>query len=329
MAVLVTGGTSSIGKVLVRQLSEAGEQVRLLMRPGSSRQYLELPGVSFVPGDVTDAESVKRAMDGCSTVFHLASVVGEARSLEVWDQVNVEGSRSVFKAAYELGVGSTVFISSIGALGWTEPGEVGNEDRPRSPKYWAGEYGRTKNAAEEILSEYAAKGLRACTVYPGFGYGPSKAQSHPGLTDNTLLRMASGRPMPTLVGSNHLVISYFADTARGCRLAAEKGRPGEGYILGGENLTFQEIIAGAAAALGRPAPRMRVPLAFLRGVAAATRLLSGKSFLPQEFLDMVQHSWVYSSAKAERELGWGFTPYRQGMVETWRDWQAIGWKPGA
>lgn len=324
---LLTGGTSSIGKVLVRQLSARGAPVRLLVRPTASRAGLELPGVELVPGDITDAESVHRAAEGCAVVYHLAAVVGTARDPADWDRVNVQGSRNVFVAAQRARA-RVVFVSSIGALGWTAPGETADERRPRDPRRWAGEYGRSKNEAEQVLRELIGKGLWGCTVYPGFGYGPSRAVTHPGLTDNTLLRMAAGQPLPLLWGSNRLCISYFQDTARGCIAAAERGTPGDGYVLGGDNLTFQEIIAGAAAALGRPPPRVRVPVALLGALMTVAKRIRPALAIPDELVDMFGRSWAYSSAKAERELGWQPTPYGQGMRETWRDWRALGWTPG-
>jgi nucleoside-diphosphate-sugar epimerase len=323
--ILVTGGTSSIGKVLVRQLSARGGRVRLLMRPTASRAGLELPGVELVPGDVTDSASVDRATEGCSLVYHLAAIVGTARDRAAWDRVNVQGSRNVFEAARRSGA-RVVFVSSIGALGWTEPGEIADETRPRGPRTWAGHYGRTKNEAEDVLRELVGRGLRGCTVYPGFGYGPSRAVSHPGLTDNTLLRLAAGKPLPLLWGRNRLCVSYFQDTVRGCIAAAERGRPGEGYVLGGDNLTFQEIIAGAAAALGRRSPRLKVPVALLGTIIGFAKRVRPELAIPDELLDMFGRSWAYSSAKAERELGFRPTSYEQGMRETWRDWQALGWR---
>lgn len=323
---LVTGGTSSIGKVLVRQLSARGDAIRLLVRPSASRAGLCLPGVEFAPGDVTDAGSVARAADGCATVYHLAAVVGTARDPADWDRVNVQGSRNVFLAARGAGA-RVVFVSSVGALGWTEPGEIADETRPRGPRFWAGHYGRTKSEAEDLLRELVGRGLWGCTVYPGFGYGPSRAVTHPGLTDNTLLRLAAGKPLPLLWGRNRLCVSYFQDTARGCIAAAERGRPGEGYVLGGENLTFQQIIAGAAAALGRRPPRLRVPVALLGAAIAVAKRARPDLAVPDELLDMFGRSWAYSSAKAERELGWRLTRYDEGMRETWRDWQALGWRP--
>jgi dihydroflavonol-4-reductase len=131
--------------------------------------------------------------------------------------------------------------------------------------------------------------------------------------------------MPLLWGTNRLCVSYFQDTARGCIAVLERGRPGEGYVLGGENLTFQEIIAGAARALGRSPPRLHLPVSPLRAILRVAQRIDPRLPVPNDFLDMIAHDWVYSSEKASRELGWRITPFEQGMRETWRDLQARGW----
>jgi nucleoside-diphosphate-sugar epimerase len=116
---------------------------------------------------------------------------------------------------------------------------------------------------------------------------------------------------------------------RGIQLAHEHGRSGEGYILGGENLTFSEIWKVIAKLLGKDEPKRRIPLVLLKTISALSRFFTGKSVFPPEFFEMIAFDWNYSSAKAVRELGWIFTPFVEGIAETWSDYQAQGWKSKA
>jgi len=323
----VTGGTSSIGRVLVRALAQDGEAVRVLVRPGSDRAGLELPGVEFVPGDVTDPVSVRQGMAGCERVFHLAAVVGAQQPEAVWWQVNREGTRHVLAAALALGVGSMVQVSTLAVLGPTAPGEMADERRLVDTNRYFNLYQKTKRAADELALEYAERGLRVSIVYPAFGYGCSHAASHPSLQEMTLLRLAAGKPVAILgSGANRLCLAYYKDTVQGIRLAAAHAPAGADYILGGENLTFPQIWAVIARVLGKPAPRLRIPAGVLRAVALGARALTGRSPLPPEFFEMVRYNWVFSTAKAQQELGWRPHSFAEAMAETWAEYQAAGWR---
>ena len=327
MTTFVTGGTSSIGRVMVKELAKRGEEVRVLVRPSSDRAGLELPGVTFVHGDVTDAESVRKGMQGCDRVSHLAAVVGHNVPEETWWRVNRDGTRSVLEAARDLGVRSMVQVSSMSVLGPTQPGEIADETRPVDTGKYFNLYQKTKRAADDLARDFAARGLRVSIVYPCFGYGCSWASSHPSLQDQTLLRMASGQPVAVMgSGRNYLTLSYYKDTARGVDLAHERGTPGDDYILGGEALTFPQLWAAVAQVLGKQPPSRRVPLPVLRFIARASRLLTGRSLFPPEFFEMIAFDWHFRSDKAARSLGWGCTAFAQGIAETWAEYQKQGWQ---
>ncbi len=329
MTTFVTGGTSSIGRVLVKELSRQGESVRLLARPNSDRSGLDLPGVTFVPGDVTDTESVRRGMAGCERVSHLAAIVGHDVPEATWWKVNRDGACNVLQAALDLGVTSMVQVSSISVLGWTQPGETADESRPVDTSRYLNLYQKTKHAADEAAREYAGRGLNVKIVYPSFGYGCSRATSHPSLQDQTLLRMAAGQPVAVMgSGKNLLTLSYYRDTARGILLAHERGLPGDDYILGGEVLTFPQLWAAVAAVLGKQPPTRRIPLGLLKLVSGLSHRLTGKRIFPDDFFDMISLNWSFSSAKAVRVLGWAYTPFQDGIAETWQEYQRLGWQPG-
>lgn len=324
MTLFITGGTSSIGRVLIKELAKKGAAMRVLARPTSDRSGLDLPGVEFVPGDVTDLEAVRRGMQGCDQVVHLAAVVGHHAPEAEWWRVNRGGSRNVLQAAFDLGVTSMVQVSSISVLGNTEAGEMADESRPIDPSRYVNLYQKTKHAADEIARDFAARGLSVKIVYPAFGFGCSWASSHTSLQDQTLLRMAAGKPTAIMGnGKNKLLLAYYKDTAAAIQLAHERGKPGEGYLLGNENLTFSEIWAGVARVLGKRPPTRRIPLSVLRALSALSERLRGRPIFPQDFFDMVGLNWCFSNRKARQELGWQPLSFADAIAETWRDYQAI------
>ncbi len=329
MTTFITGGTSSIGRVLIKELAGRGEALRVLARRSSNRSGLELPGVDFVYGDVTDPDAVCEGMHNCERVVHMAALVGHNLPEAEWWRVNRDGSRNVLQAAHELGVESMVQVSSISVLGYTRPGEVADERRPVDTAAYMNLYQKTKRAADDIARGFAGRGLNVKIVYPGFGYGCSWASSHPSLAEQTLLRMAAGKPVAVMgSGKNKLCPVYYKDTVQGILLAGERGAPGEGYILTGETLTLPQIWQAVAQVLGKDAPRRRIPLGLLKTIARLSRLFTGKSAFPPEFFEMIEYDWNFSAGKARRELGWQPHAFLDGMRETWADYQVAGWKPG-
>jgi dihydroflavonol-4-reductase len=329
MTMFITGGTSSIGRVLVKELAAKGIQTRVLVRKSSNRNMLELPGVEFVDGDVTDLEAIQIGMEGCQSVTHLAAIVGHNVPETEWWRVNRDGSRNVLQAAHDLQVNSMVQVSTLSVLGHTQPGEIADETRPIDPTRYVNLYQKTKHAADDIARDYAAKGLSVKIVYPAFGYGCSQATSHPSLQDQTLLRMAAGKPVAIMgSGKNRLCLSYYKDTVAGILLAHEKGRTGEGYILGNDNLTFREIWDAVAEVLGKKPPRRRIPLSILKLVSIGSRVLTGKSVFPPDFFEMLGLDWCFSNRKAKESLGWQPHSFLEGLRETWMEYQKQGWSHG-
>ncbi len=322
MQTFITGGTSSIGRVLIKEFAQRRESARVLVRKSSNLQGLDLPGIEMVYGDVTDPQAVRQGMQGCQRVTHLAAIVGHNVPEAEWWRVNRDGTRNVLEAARELGIESMVQVSSISVLGPTRPGEIADETRPVDPGQYLSLYQKTKHAADVLAREAAASGLRVMIVYPCFGYGCSFASSHPSLQEQTLLRMAAGKPVAVMgSGKNRLCLSYYNDTVEGICLAHEKGRSGDDYILGGENLTFLEIWAAIARVLGKQPPKRRIPLGLLQAFSSVSRGLTGKSIFPPEFFEMIAWDWCFSSAKAQKELGWKAVPFSEGIARTWAEYR--------
>lgn len=326
MTTFVTGGTSSIGRILIKELSQQGEQQRVLVRRSSNREGLELPGVIFVDGDVTDVPSLARGIQGCDRVVHMAAVVGGSLPEVEWWRTNREGSRNVLQVAYDQGITSMVQVSSISVLGPTRPGEIADETRPIDPSRHTNLYQKTKFAADEIARDFAAKGLPVKIVYPGFGFGCSFASSHPSMQDQTLLRMAAGKKVAIMgSGKNRLLVAYYNDTVKGIQLAHQRGKPGEGYILGNENCTFPEIWEAVAKVLGKRPPSARIPLPLLRAIAFLGEKVLGKRVFPETFFEMMGLNWNFSHRKAREELGWSPLPFGDALARTWAEYQQMGW----
>lgn len=329
MPIFITGGTSSIGRVLIKCLAHEGQAVRVLVRPASDRQGLGLPGVEFVSGDVTNPASVKSGMQGCDRVIHMAAIVGYNVPAETWWKVNRDGTRAVLQAALDQQVKSMVQVSTISVLGATAPGEQADERRSIDLSSYTTLYQKTKRAADEMARSFVALGLPVKIVYPCFGYGCSWASSHPSMAEMTLLRLASGKLAAVMgSGKNTLTLSYYKDTVQGILLALEKGADGRDYILGGPNLTFNEIWQGVGSVLHKNPPRLHVPLALLNLAARLGRTLTGRQVFPPEFFEMISQNWNYSSARAQNELGWKMTPFRSALAETWSEYQSIQKIPG-
>ena len=328
MTIFITGGTSSIGRVMIKEYSRKGESVKVLARKTSNRSGLDLPGVIFCDGDVTDPVAIRDGMRGCDYVVHMAAVVGAGLPEEEWWRVNRDGSRNVLQAASDQGVKGMVQVSSMSVLGDTQPGEMADETRPIDPARHVTLYEKTKFAADEIARDFAARGLPVRIVYPGFGFGCSFASSHPSMQDQTLLRMAAGKPTAIMgSGKNRLFLAYYNDTAEAIRLALTRGRDGEGYILGNDNLTFPEIWKTVADVLGKQPPTRRIPLQLLRAVSFMGEKLRGRPVFPSDFFDMIALNWCFNNRKAREELGWQPKSFKDALTETWQAYQSSGW-PG-
>ena len=231
MRAFVTGGTGFIGANVVRALLAQGFKVRALVRPNSDRRNLEGLDIELVQGDVRDFPSVKRAMQDCRLVFHVAALYSFwVRPRRLIYEVNVDGTRNVLQAALELGIERVVYTSSVAALGLREDGQPADEDTPVNPKHIIGDYKKSKYLAQEVALAYARKGLPVVIVNPTFPVGPYDIKPTP---TGQVIRDFLERRMPAYLETGMNVVAT-SDVAEGHLLAAEKGRIGEKYILGGK-----------------------------------------------------------------------------------------------
>lgn len=281
MPTLVTGGTGFLGVNLVRQLVERGERVRLLARSAGSRLGLESDLVEFVRGDITDYDSVLAAMQGCRHVYHLAAWV----QISPWEMetargINVEGTRHVCRAALRLGVRRLVHTSSIATIATGTLEQPADENTPWDLDRLGIPYYVTKREAEAVVREHVDQGLDAVIVNPSYLVGPWDVKPSAG---RMLIQIASGR-VPLVPARGGINFVDVREAARGHLLAMERGRTGERYFMGGENLPFRAFCSRVAAVTGVREPLLGLPYAAMLPPAAMGSLAG--MLVPRWFRDM-------------------------------------------
>jgi len=305
MKALVSGATGFVGAAVARALCAAGWEVRVLARAGSDRSNVRQLAVQVVEGDLADVASLERALEGCAALFHVAADYRlGARDPKPLYRTNVEGTRNILDAARSAAVGRVVYTSSVATVGIPPDGAPGTETTPVALSDMIGHYKRSKYLAEEVAREAARAGLSVVIVNPSTPVGPGDIKPTP--TGQLVLDAAAGR-MPAYVDTG-LNIVHVDDVAAGHLLAYERGKSGERYILGGQDMTLREILGVIAALVGRAPPAIRLPYAAilpLAYVAEAFARVSGRSGrLTLEGLRMSRKRMYFSSAKATRELGY-------------------------
>ncbi|MER3524217.1 MAG: hypothetical protein C4326_09160 [Ignavibacteria bacterium] len=321
--VLVTGGTGCIGSNLAARLTSEGVRVRILRRPTSDLRAIAGVDVEHCLGDVRDPASLREAMMGCDTVFHCAAMVTFERSkAEEQLIVNVQGTRNVVGACLACGVQKLVHTSSVAAIGYPPEGELATEETPFNWHRTSG-YKFSKFKAEEEVRRGVAQGLFAVIVNPAVVVGERDIHFHGG----DILRRVKRWQVPfSLDGGMNVV--YVGDVVNGMIAAALRGRCGERYILGGENLTHKEIFRRTARIIGGLPPIAKLPLPFVRVAAVLVeRVSSALGIEPIITPDLIagagKFNW-YSSAKAERELGYTITPFDETITRAYRWYRQAG-----
>src|ERR1017187_6148471 len=304
---LVTGASGFLGWHVARLLVERGHPVRALVRSSSKIRELN---VEPVTGDLRDAVSIERAVAGCGLVFHVAADyrLWAADESELY-RSNVDGTRNVLQAARHAAVERVVYTSTVGCIGLPQDGE-GDEDCPVSLEAISGAYKRSKFLAERVALEFAAAGLPVIIVNPTAPIGDHDIKPTP--TGKIVLDFLKG-DMPAFIDTGLNVVDA-RDVALGHLLACERGRAGERYILGSENLTLAQILGKLAELTGLPAPRVQLPyaVAYAAGVVttAWARLTGKPPRVPLDAVRMARKKMFVSHAKAARELG-----FRPGPAE--------------
>lgn len=321
MVSLVTGATGFVGAALVRRLLAEGAAIRVLARPRANRRLLEGLPVEIAVGDVTDPRTLDRAVEGCEAVFHLAADYRLwAREPQAIYRTNLDGTRALMVAAGAAGVRRIVYTSSVATLGTRHDGADADETTPVELADMVGHYKRSKYLAEAAVKELAAAGLPVVIVNPSAPIGPRDIRPTP--TGRIIVDAARGR-IPVFVETG-LNVVHVDDVAAGHLLALERGRVGECYILGSENLSLATILETVSGLVGLPAPRIRIPWAAAMGVACLSELaarfgLVGEPIATRDAVRMSRKLMFFSSERARRELGYSARP----AAEAIRD--AVDW----
>lgn len=331
---LVTGATGFVGAAVARALIAEGSAVRVLVRrqslssgrpsagPVGPRTNLEGLAVEVVEGDLTDVDSLARAARGCDAVFHVAADYRLwTRDPAAMFRTNVEGSRAMIEAAQAAGVGRIVYTSSVAVLGIPKGGS-GDETTPVSFADMIGPYKQSKfRAEEEVRRLIVEKGAPVVIVNPSTPIGPGDVKPTP--TGRMIVEAASGR-MPAFVETG-LNVAHVDDVAAGHLLAFRRGRIGERYVLGGENMELRAILAEIARLTGRRAPTIGIPHGAIMPIAvlaeAWARLVpgAGEPFVTLDGIKMARKKMFFSSAKAVRELGYAPRPAAEALKD------AVAW----
>jgi len=318
---LVTGASGFVGSAVARAARARGLSLRLLVREASPRRNIEGLNAEIVVGDMADPQAMAKAMAGVDCLFHVAADYRLwARDPEEIVRHNLQGTTAVMTAALAASVKRIVYTSSVATLGFYGDGRPSDETLPLKPAEAIGAYKRSKVMAERAVQALCAeRGLPVVIVSPSTPIGPRDIKPTP--TGRIIVEAAEGR-IPAFLDTG-LNLVHVDDVAEGHMLALEKGRIGESYILGGQDVSLGQFLADIANLVGRKPPTVSLPRAPLYPLALITEAvaqLTGKEpFLTRDALKMASHHMFFSSAKAERELGYAARHYPEAIAD------AVAW----
>src|SRR5215469_15853992 len=310
MLAFVTGATGFLGSHVARALADQGADLRVLVRKTSNLKNLEGLRAETAVGDLRDPASLEQAVAGCEAVFHVAADYRLwVRDPKEMYKSNVEGTRAILEAARKNGVQRVVYTSSVATMGFTSDGHPADEESPVSLADMIGPYKRSKFMAEQIALEAGRNGMHVVTVNPTTPVGEQDVKPTP--TGRIVVDFLK-RKFPAYVETG-LNLVDVRECARGHITALEKGKPGQRYILGGENLTLKQILDQLGDITGLPSPKVKLPYFFALATGLVDEAISGRLLgrEPRATVDAVRmgkKKMFASSARAERELGWRIVP---------------------
>lgn len=320
MKALVTGGAGFLGTKLTKALLSEGHEVRLLIRdPKAAVRFQDSP-VTVSVGDLGNQGSLERACEGIDWVFHTAGLISyNPAKAQLMHQTNVLGTQAIAQAAHKAGVKKFVHTSSTAAIGVNEdPTTPMNEETPFNARKLGLAYFDTKYDAEQEVRKEVERGLDAVILNPGSLLGPGDTRRYEKGYAGLIYKYK-----PPFLFHGGINFVDVEDVVRGHLLAVKNGRKGERYILGGENLSYGELIVRVNSILGRPSPRHHVPKAMMSTVAGALRVLNMMGIdihMTPELVRQVASWYLYvDSSKAEKELG--YKPHRIDQAIS----QTISW----
>jgi len=325
MTTLVTGAAGFLGSHVTRQLVARGEEVRILIRSSSTNRAIADLSLEYVTGDLRDPASLHRAMKGVKRVFHVAADyrLWARRSQDIYDS-NVGGTKNLLDAVRRAGVQQLIYTSTVATIAVDRP-ELPDEFTDSKLKEMVGHYKRSKWMAEQEVLTEAKSGLPVIVAMPTTPVGPWDWKPTP--TGKIVLDFLNGK-MPGYVetGLNFVGVE---ECAAGHLLVSEKGRIGERYLLGGENLSLKEMLDALSKITGLAAPRMKIPHSLAFGVACAntvfSRLLWREPGIPIESVRIARHRMFVDCSRAQRELGFKPGPVSAALERAVRWYEANGY----
>jgi dihydroflavonol-4-reductase len=321
MLAFITGATGFVGSHVARALAAQGADLRLLVRANSNTKNIEDVKADRVTGDLRDPASLEKGIAGCEVVFHVAADYRLwVRDPDEMYRANVEGTRAILESARENRVRRVVYTSSVATMGFTSNGQPVDENFPVSLDNMIGPYKHSKFMAERVAIEAACAGQDVVIVNPSTPVGERDIKPTP--TGRIVVDFLK-RKFPAYVDTG-LNLVDVKECALGHISALEKGRSGERYILGGENLTLKQILDKLAAITGLPSPTVRVPYVLALATGVVDEIVTGRirGREPRATIDAVRmgrKKMFVSSAKAERELGWKRVPVDDALRRA-ADW---------
>jgi dihydroflavonol-4-reductase len=315
--ILLTGASGFVGSAVAKCLVNAGYGVRALVRPTSPRLNLAETRLEIAAGDLLDAASIERAMKDIRYVVHVAADYRLwARNPDDIVRTNVEGTRSLMAAALRAGVERIVYTSSVATLKARPDGTSSDETFPLDARAAVGAYKYSKVAAERVVETMIAEqNLPAVIVNPSTPIGPGDVRPTP--TGRIIIEAAAGR-MPAFVDTG-LNLVHVDDVAAGHLAALRNGKIGERYILGGQNVLLGDMLADIARFVGRSPPKLRLPRTLIFPIAYAAEALAHftgrEPFVTTTGLKLAKDRMFFTSAKAERELGYHARPYGEAIAD--------------
>jgi dihydroflavonol-4-reductase len=326
MTTLVTGAAGFLGSHVARQLVARGEDIRVLVRASSSNRAIADLSLEYVTGDLRDQSSLSRAMTGVHRVFHVAADyrLWSKNPQDIYDS-NVGGTKNLLAAARQAGVQKLIYTSTVATIAVDRPA-LPNEFTDAKLDEMIGHYKRSKWMAEQEVFQAAKGGLPVVVAMPTTPVGPWDWKPTP--TGKVIVDFLNGK-MPGYVetGLNFVGVE---DCAAGHLLIAEKGKIGERYLLGAENLTLQQVLNSLAQLTGLPAPKFKIPHGLALGVAYAetafSRLIGREPQIPVEGVKIAQHMMFVDCTRAQRELGFRAEPVSAAFERAVRWYEKNAWR---
>lgn len=323
MAIFITGATGFIGNKLAITLSQSDEAIHALCRKTSDVSTLKHPNIKIFYGDVTELERIVEAMKGCEFVYHLAAYARSySKDPQEYFRINVEGAKNICKAAQVCKIKKAVITSTVVTFGPTGQ-EPADETIKRDESKFYTIYEHSKYVAEKAVEDYIKEGLPATIVNPTRIFGPGLMNESNSVT--IMIQMYLKGKMRTILGNGNGIGNYgfVDDVVHGYILAMEKGRIGEKYVLGGDNVSYNEFFRIISEVSGKKYLIFRIPyrLAILFGKIEQLKAKIFKTYplITPEWVETFALDWSFSNHKAETELGYDVTPFRKAIKQT-IDW---------